>query len=258
MRRPTPASNRRSQRGPLLSFWKDENLEPQFRRESRDRRQCLAHVRKAAPRGSGVGFVGSLITLASTPYFTTHPWTRSRCVRGVLPRTGEQPVDGALVLPSRTPDEAIIPTIETLDRELLTRLNTVHLPELRRQNEQPLGGAGGLHEGEILSYLRNVRSCPKSDLGHYPVSSTPRRRRRDQDLDSFPASPSIDSRGVLLLPAARAWITAQPVLTDTRLTFPDRWYIPEGIDYRKKKPKNKHEDSQIVPQRPQSRRAAPA
>ena len=67
-------------------------------------------------------------------------------------RTGEQPVDGALVLPGGTPDEAIVPTIETLDVELLPRLNTVHLPEFCRQNDLALGGDGGLHAGKTSSY----------------------------------------------------------------------------------------------------------
>ena len=68
-------------------------------------------------------------------------------------RTGEQPVDGALVRRSRTPDEAIVPTVQTLDVELLPRFNTVHLPERCRQNDLALGGDGGLHIGKIPSYL---------------------------------------------------------------------------------------------------------
>ena len=62
-------------------------------------------------------------------------------------------VNGALVRRSRTPDEAIVPSIDTLDVELLPRLDTVHLPELRRQNDLALGGDGGLHVGKIPSYL---------------------------------------------------------------------------------------------------------
>jgi hypothetical protein len=50
----------------------------------------------------------------------------------ILPRTGEQPVNGALVQRSRTPDQAIVPAIDTLDVELLPRLDSVHPPELRR------------------------------------------------------------------------------------------------------------------------------
>ncbi len=65
----------------------------------------------------------------------------------VLLRTSEQPVDGALVLPSCTPDEAIVATIETLDVELLSRFDTVHLPELCRENDLALRGDGGLHIG---------------------------------------------------------------------------------------------------------------
>src|SRR5689334_14796025 len=69
----------------------------------------------------------------------------------VLLRTGEQPVDGALVPRSRTPDEAIVPTIDTLDIELLPRFDAVHLPKLGRQNDLALGGDGGLHAGKISS-----------------------------------------------------------------------------------------------------------
>ena len=45
----------------------------------------------------------------------------------VLPRTGEQLVDGSLVPRRRTPDEAIVPALETLDVELLPRFDTVDL-----------------------------------------------------------------------------------------------------------------------------------
>src|ERR1039457_2080929 len=76
----------------------------------------------------------------------------------VLLRTGEQPVDGTLVLRSRTPDEAIVPTIETLDVELLPRFDTVHPPELCRQNDLALGGDDCLHGGKISSYLRRCRA----------------------------------------------------------------------------------------------------
>ena len=50
-----------------------------------------------------------------------------------------QPVDGTIVLRSRTPDEAIVPTIETLNVELLPRFHKVHPPRLRRQNHLALG-----------------------------------------------------------------------------------------------------------------------
>ena len=43
--------------------------------------------------------------------------------------------------------------IDTLDVKLLPRFDTVHPPELRRQNDLALGGDGGLHAGKIPSYL---------------------------------------------------------------------------------------------------------
>jgi hypothetical protein len=54
-------------------------------------------------------------------------------------RTGEQPVEGALVPRSNAPNEAIVSTIKTLDFEFLPRLDPVHLPEFCRQNDLALG-----------------------------------------------------------------------------------------------------------------------
>ncbi len=87
----------------------------------------------ATTRGSGVGFVGALKTLASTKYLTAHPSTQSRWERRSPsadrrvasrrpPRSAEP----------RRPDEAIVPTVDTLHVELLSWFDTVHLPELRR------------------------------------------------------------------------------------------------------------------------------
>ena len=70
-----------------------------------------------------------------------------------LVRTADQPVDGALVRRSATPDEAIVPAVEALDVELLPRFDTVHPPELCRQNDLALGGDSGLQGGKISSYL---------------------------------------------------------------------------------------------------------
>ncbi len=58
---------------------------------------------------------------------------------------GEQPVNGALVWWSRAPSEAIFSSIKTLHLELLARLNTVQLPELRRQDDLALGRDSGFH-----------------------------------------------------------------------------------------------------------------
>ena len=59
--------------------------------------------------------------------------------REVLLRTGEQPVNGALVPRNRTPHESVIPTIDSLDIdsldvESLPRFDTVHSPEFCRQS----------------------------------------------------------------------------------------------------------------------------
>jgi hypothetical protein len=90
--------------------------------------------RRETPPGlsipSDVGFAGSLRTLAPTRYFTAHPSTQSRWVR--RSPSADRQAASQLVLPSRAPDEAIVPTIETLDVEPLSRHNTVHLPELCR------------------------------------------------------------------------------------------------------------------------------
>lgn len=56
------------------------------------------------------------------------------------------------------PDEAIFPAIDTLDVELLPRFDTVHLTELRRQNDLALGGDGSLHASKIPSYLTQCQT----------------------------------------------------------------------------------------------------
>jgi len=104
----------------------------------------------ATTRGSGAGFVGSLKTLASTRYFTAHPSTQSRWAR----RSPSADRRAA----SRWRPEAIVPTINTLDVELLPRFDAVHLPKLRRQNDLALGGDGGLHAGKIPSYRRQYQA----------------------------------------------------------------------------------------------------
>jgi len=73
--------------------------------------------------------------------------------RSNVVRTGEQPVEGALVPRSNAPNEAIVSTIKTLDFEFLPRLDPVHLPEFCRQNDLALGRDGGLHASKISSYL---------------------------------------------------------------------------------------------------------
>lgn len=60
-------------------------------------------------------------------------------------RTGEQPVDDALVRWSNAANEAIISTIKALDVELLPRLDPVHLPEFCGQDDLALGRDSGLH-----------------------------------------------------------------------------------------------------------------
>jgi hypothetical protein len=52
---------------------------------------------------------------------------------------GKQPIDCALVGRSRAPDQAIVPTVETLDIELLAWLDTIRMPKLSRQNNLALG-----------------------------------------------------------------------------------------------------------------------
>lgn len=101
--------------------------------------------------------LGSLKTLASTKYFTAHPSTGVDGHEEVLLRTGEQPVDGAFVLRNRTPDEAIVPMIEALDVKHLPRFDTVHLPELCRQNDlavAPSSEGEGVHAIQELATRR--------------------------------------------------------------------------------------------------------
>jgi hypothetical protein len=68
-------------------------------------------------------------------------------------RTGEQPVDCALVLRTRPPSETIVSTIKTLYLELLARLNTVHLPELSGKTIWPLEEIVVLTTSKISSYV---------------------------------------------------------------------------------------------------------
>ncbi len=75
----------------------------------------------------------------------------------VLLRTGYQPIDGAFVLRSRSPDKAIVPPVEPLDIEHLSRFHPVHLTEFCRQNDLALGGYGSLHKSKISTYLRPVK-----------------------------------------------------------------------------------------------------
>ena len=94
-----------------------------------------------------------LKTLASTRYFTGYRSTQKRWEQKVLVRTGEQPVDGALVPRSNAPNEAIVSTIKTLHVELLLRLDPVQLQEFGRQDNLAFGRDGSLHRSKILSYL---------------------------------------------------------------------------------------------------------
>ena len=95
------------------SFGKDENPESQF-----------------AELVQNVGF-DQVLHSASVD-------SESMGTKEVLPRTGKQPVDSAFVMRSRTPDEAIVPTTEPLDVELLSRFDTVHPPKLCRKNDLAL------------------------------------------------------------------------------------------------------------------------
>src|SRR5947209_7527553 len=115
-----------------------------------------AHVREATPRHAHRALVSSARSERWRRPGTSKRIRRLRVDRHekVLPGAGEQPVNSTLIGPSRTPDEAIVSTIETLDVELLPRLDTVHLPELCRQNDPAPGGHGGFHGGKISSYRR--------------------------------------------------------------------------------------------------------
>ena len=133
METPGPRLEPAFQGGPLPSLGKDED--------------------PVSTRGSGVGFVDRSERWRRLS--TSQRIRRLRVDRDekVLPRTGEEPFNGALVRRSRTPDEPIIPMIDTLDVELLPRFDTVHPPELGRQNDLALGRDGGLRAGKIPSYL---------------------------------------------------------------------------------------------------------
>lgn len=50
-------------------------------------------------------------------------------------RTGEQPIYDTFVGGSRAPHKTVIPTINTLDFELLPRFDSVQVSEFRRQND---------------------------------------------------------------------------------------------------------------------------
>src|SRR5438128_4084 len=110
----------------LASFpWEESRIG--VRQELRGQRRCLAHVREATPGHENRASVSSA---RSERWRRPNTSQRIRRLRvdadeEVLLRTGEQPVDGAFVRRSRPPDEAIVPTVETLDLELLPRFDTV-------------------------------------------------------------------------------------------------------------------------------------
>ena len=160
-RRPHSGVEPALQGGPLPSLRQDENPEPEFAENDSGSTAmsgscALSH---AMTRGSGAGFVGSLRTLASTRYPS---WFVSRLrVDGhkeVLSRASQQPVDGALVPRSRTPDKPIIPAGQPLDVEGLPRFHAVHLAEFGRENDLAFGGYGRFNS--ISSYF-SLGQAPK-------------------------------------------------------------------------------------------------
>jgi hypothetical protein len=160
---PHPSIEPALQRHPPFSLGKDKNPEAQFAENDRvnGNIRLVGRGAKSTTREFGDGFGGSLKTLASTRYFTMYRRLRIDRRKKTLVRAGEQPVDCAIVLRSRPPSEAIVSTIKTLYLELLARLNTVHLPEFRRQDNLAFRRDSSLHKAKISSYLRSYQTAVK-------------------------------------------------------------------------------------------------
>ena len=82
-------------------------------------------------------------------------------------KTGPAPFSGWMGTKKSFRGQAIVPTIETLHVELLSRFDTVHPPELCRQDDLALGGDGRLHAGKIPSYLSWCQALHPGNHGKY-------------------------------------------------------------------------------------------
>ena len=111
-------------------------------------------------------------------------WLLAHGIPGEPRSTGEQLIDRTLVRRSRPANEAVLPTIETLDIELLPWCDTVHFAELRREDDSALGGHGGLHGGNISSYL-----CKWQALQYWPPKAVNSRALFERPIcDGVPAA----------------------------------------------------------------------
>jgi len=63
----------------------------------------------------------------------------------ILVRTCEQPVDHALVMRRRAPNEAIVAAIQALHIKLLAWLDIINFAKFRRQDNLAFGRDGSLH-----------------------------------------------------------------------------------------------------------------
>ena len=148
---PHPSVKSAFQRGPLPSRWKKENPESQFAEDDGiDRDVSLMGAKPCHDARVGRWFRPARSVRWRRP--NTSPRIRRPRVDGheeVLLRTGQQPIDGAFVLRSRSPQKAIVPPIEPLDIEHLSRFHPVHLTDFCRQNDLALGGDGSLHGSKI-------------------------------------------------------------------------------------------------------------
>lgn len=68
-------------------------------------------------------------------------------------RAGKQPIDRSFIRGACAPDEPVLARIEAFDVEFLPRLDSIHTPELRRQNDLSLRRHYCFHKGKITSYL---------------------------------------------------------------------------------------------------------
>ena len=129
---PRPRVKPAFQGGPLPSLGKDENRESQFA-ENNGIDHDVPLVCAKPPHNSRIGrwFRGLTQNVGIAQVISQRiRRLKSQWHEEVLLRTGAQPVHDALVLRSGTADEAIVPTLETLNVELLPRFDTVQLPEL--------------------------------------------------------------------------------------------------------------------------------
>ena len=96
-------------------------------------------------RGSGLGLVASERTLASTRCLTACRSTGVDRDEIALLRTGQQPVHQAFIWRRRDASQPILVGVESLDLELLARLDAIPLAKLRWQHDLTLGRDGRFH-----------------------------------------------------------------------------------------------------------------